>query len=108
MMAINYYTLSTGDRQFQDMAEMLIQFLSNRQVTDPGNTNQGGLFSQATIPQGDPGGLNPSLGLENIFVTEHQGEAYSAFNVYAEMPWLTTAAERQFFREKANGGEGTL
>ena len=101
MMAINFYTLATNDTQFQDIAEKLIEFLSDRQVTDSANINFGGLFSQRVIPDGDSGGLAPSPGLETIFVTEHQGEAYSAFNVYAEMPWLTTAAQRESFREQA-------
>ena len=87
MMALNFYNLTVDETLFQDTAEKLIEFLSNRQILDSTGANFGGVFA--------------SSDLDNVFVTEHQGEAYSAFNVYAEMPWLTTAEERQSFRDKA-------
>ena len=101
MMAINYYTLATGDTQYMEMAIRLIDFLAERQILDSNDSNFGALFAQKAIPDGDPSGLDATPGLESVFVTEHQGEAFSAFNVYAEMPWLTSAQERQGFREKA-------
>ncbi len=73
MMAINHYTLFTGDGQFQDMAEKLVTYLINRQATS------GGVFTRANDPL--------------TFVTEHQGQAYSAFRFYADLPWVVASSE---------------
>lgn len=100
MMAINHYALVTGDQQFRDMAERLALFLADRQITNAADNNAGGLFSQRAIPAGDPSGLHPSPGLQAVFVTEHQAEAYAACTGYAAMPWLS-AGERALYRAKA-------
>ena len=101
LMALNYYTLSTGNTNYMDMTNGLADFLANRQIQDSNESNFGGLFSEKEIPSGDPSGSDATPGAEELFITQDHGAAYSAFDVFAEMPWLSTAAEREFYREKA-------
>ncbi len=128
LMAINYYTLATGDIRFREMSDALATFLAGRQKqVHPDGTQLpfDGLFSRAAIP-GDIGGdcrkrfctidvaeslpcevdrdvvFDPDRGLEFVYVTEHQAEAHSAFRYYAEMPWLdNNPSRRNDFRERA-------
>ncbi len=80
LMALNYYAMFTNDRQFMDVAVALGNFMINRQATS-GN-NLGGIYSRDTDT--------------STFVTEHQGEAYSALRFLALMDGVSELEANQY------------
>ncbi len=86
LMAINYYTIFSGDAQFIPMAVELGKMLQARQIVNPSTSNFGGIFSRST--------------LTTTFVAEHQADAYSGLFYLAQMEGISTS-DANSFRESA-------
>lgn len=65
VIAINYYESKTGDDNYADMAEKAISWLETRIDNEPSSRSYGA--------------LNMGPGWEDVYSTEHQFDAYSAF-----------------------------
>ncbi len=88
LMAINYYTIFSGDTDFVPMAVKLGKMLQSRQIVDTGSSRFGGIFSRSNLC--------------TTFVTEHQAEAYSGLFFLAQMAGVSETDANSFTDSAAN------